>query len=72
MFMPGVDGPELMSRMRAVDRSVAFIAVSGVSSELLRKAASLGAFACMEKPLAPGELAQFIAKARAGGLRVPA
>jgi DNA-binding NtrC family response regulator len=66
MIMPEVDGPQLMQRVRDVDRSVVFIAVSGdVASNLLRKAAELGAFACMQKPLSTDDLAQAIARARA-------
>jgi len=67
MVMPELSGPELMERVRRVDGSIAFIAVTGeMASELLRRAAALGAYACMHKPVDPEDLAQTIARARGG------
>ena len=67
MVMPEVNGPELIERVKRVDHSIAFIAVTGeMASELLRRSAALGAYACMHKPVHPEELAQTIARARGG------
>jgi DNA-binding NtrC family response regulator len=70
MIMPRVSGPEWMERVKSLDRSIAFIAVSGeVASELLRRAAALGAYSCMHKPISPDELALMIARARSRPLQ---
>jgi DNA-binding NtrC family response regulator len=66
MVMPELDGPATMARLRDLDPSVAFIAISGENaSDLLRRAAAMGAFACMRKPLSTRALAHAIAQARA-------
>lgn len=65
LVMPGIDGVEVMTRLREVAPDAAVIAWTGHAvEELISKAAALGAFACMRKPVKPGDLALAIAKAR--------
>jgi CheY-like chemotaxis protein len=66
LVMPGIDGIELIRRLRELDPSITVIAFSGAarSDELMRKATALGAYRCLRKPLDPLELARAIAEAR--------
>lgn len=65
LVMPGMGGLELIDRIREIDPHVAFIAVSGHNvPELMRKVASRGAHACMQKPFDPMALVSTIARAR--------
>lgn len=66
LVMPGVDGIELIRRLRQLDATIAVIAFSGAprSAELMRQATALGAYRCLRKPLDPLELARAIAEAR--------
>ncbi|MGZ3420204.1 MAG: response regulator [Polyangiales bacterium] len=67
MVMPEVSGPDLMEQVRSIDRAIAFIAVTGeLATQLLRRAAALGAHTCMSKPISPEDLARAIARARGG------
>jgi DNA-binding NtrC family response regulator len=67
MVMPGVTGPELMDRIRELDRSIACIAVSGHEvNEMFQRVAANGASACLRKPIDTPDLVRQIAKARAG------
>lgn len=71
LVMPGMDGAELVDRLKKLDASVAVIAVSGHSvPEMLGRVAAAGAFRCMQKPLAPEELVHTIARARGATRRV--
>ena len=71
LVMPGMDGAELVDRLKRLDASVAVIAVSGHSvPEMLGRVAAAGAFRCMQKPLAPAELVDTIARARGAAKRV--
>lgn len=63
--MPEMSGPELVSKVRAANLSVAIIAVSGhVVPEMLRRVAAQGAVVCMTKPVPLRELVQAIARVR--------
>jgi DNA-binding NtrC family response regulator len=65
MVLGAISGPELMQRLKAMDPSIAIIAVSGQAvPELFQKAAALGAFGCMRKPIQLDELVFAIAAAR--------
>jgi DNA-binding NtrC family response regulator len=65
MVLAGGSGPELMQRLQSLDPSIAIIAVSGHAvPELFEKAAALGAFGCMRKPLQLDELVFAIAAVR--------
>jgi DNA-binding NtrC family response regulator len=60
------DGAELVERLIDADGSVAVIAVAAQSvAALLRRAADLGAFACLGKPFQPLDLVHVVANARA-------
>lgn len=69
LAMPHEDGIELIRRLRALDPTVAVIAVSGAarSDELMRRAVELGAIRCLRKPIDPLALARSIANARGVG-----
>jgi DNA-binding NtrC family response regulator len=63
---PAAQDAELIAQILEADASVAVIAVaSDEVASPLRKAASLGAFACLSKPLRPRELVHLVANARA-------
>ncbi|WP_426756548.1 response regulator [Myxococcus sp. Y35] len=65
LVMPEMSGPELVSKVRAANLSVAIIAVSGhVVPEMLRRVAAQGAVVCMTKPVPLRELVQAIARVR--------
>ncbi len=65
IVMPEMDGAQVVESLRASHPDVTVIVFSGHEvSELMSKAAALGAFACMRKPLTPGDLARTVAKAR--------
>jgi DNA-binding NtrC family response regulator len=62
---PAAEGVDLMKRLLEADPSIAVIAVAGSSvAAMLRKAASLGAFACMDLPFKPVQLVHLVADAR--------
>jgi DNA-binding NtrC family response regulator len=64
LVMPGMDGTEVIHRVRAVDPNIVFIAVTGHDvEELLRRAAEHAA-TILRKPVEPGDLLQAIARAR--------
>lgn len=69
LVMPEVDGVELIRQVRALDPTIAVIAVSGAarSDELMRRAVELGAIRCLRKPIDPLALARTIASARGVG-----
>ena len=63
---PAARDAEIIGQILEADGSVAVIAVaSDEVASLLRKAASLGAFACLSKPFKPRELVHLVASARA-------
>ncbi len=65
MVMPGMSGPEMIEKMRAVNPSVVVIAVSGEDvPDMIRKVASMGAHTFMRKPYPFPELIRAIALAR--------
>jgi CheY-like chemotaxis protein len=78
MFMPGLDGIETISRIRALAPSLPIIATSGavaksqggVASDVLATATERGAALVVHKPFRPRELLQAIAQclAAAGGV----
>jgi len=65
--MPGIDGHEVISALRAADKKVPVIAISGGSSipkdELLLKAAQLGAAEIIMKPFEFEQLAGAVGRA---------
>ncbi|NMO14506.1 response regulator [Pyxidicoccus fallax] len=72
LVMPEMSGPELVTKVREADLSVAVIAMSGhVVPEMLRRVAAQGAVVCMTKPVPLRELVQAIARVR-GQPRGPA
>ncbi len=70
LVMPGVDGAELLERIKALDPTIGSIAVSGYPvPQLMTKVAAAGAAACMRKPFDIGELIDAIARVRAAPTR---
>jgi CheY-like chemotaxis protein len=66
LSMPGMDGPVLIERLRALDRELTVIACSGYQiSGLFQRAAGAGARACLRKPIWPRALVELIARVRA-------
>ena len=64
MVMPGLAGPDVIDRIRAIDPSVVVIAVSGYDVEELFRRVAGSADSIMRKPIEPTELLQAIATAR--------
>lgn len=65
LVMPDMNGPELIDRIKAIDPSISFIAVSGHNvPEMMQRMAQRGAFACIQKPFDPRLLMASIARAR--------
>lgn len=65
MNLPGGEALGLMQRIRDHDATIIQIAVANAGAPMLvRQAAGEGSFACMEKPIAPRELIEVIARAR--------
>jgi len=69
---PGVDGLELLGRIRALDSDLCVVAITERPEvEAAVAALKLGAFDYLRKPLAPGELLAVLARAvREKGLRI--
>lgn len=64
MVMPGLSGPDVIDRLRAIDPSVVVIAVSGYDVEELFRRVAGQADQIMRKPVDPHDLLQAIANAR--------
>jgi DNA-binding NtrC family response regulator len=64
MVMPGLTGPDVIDRIRAVDSAVVVIAISGHDVEDLFRRVSRLADRIMRKPVDPQDLLQAIAMAR--------
>jgi len=64
MVMPGMGGPDVIDRIRAIDPSVVVIAVSGFDVEELFRRVAGAADTIMRKPIDPHDLLQAIANAR--------
>jgi len=64
MVMPGLAGPDVIDRLRAIDPSVVVIAVSGYDVEEQFRRAAPAADQIMRKPIDPHDLLQAIAVAR--------
>lgn len=64
MVMPGLTGPEVIERLRAIDPSVVVIAVSGYDAEELFRRVACHADTILRKPIEPTDLLQAIAGAR--------
>jgi CheY-like chemotaxis protein len=65
---PGT-GPELIARILEEEPEIAVIAIiASEAPEAMRRAAALGVFACLSRPLKPAEVARVIGRAR-GKLR---
>jgi CheY-like chemotaxis protein len=64
MVMPGLSGPDVIDRLRAIDPNVVVIAVSGHDVEELFRRVASHADRIMRKPIDPHELLQAIAAAR--------
>ncbi len=65
LVMPGLNGAEVVAKLRELDPKLAVIAISGHAvPELVHAVAEQHVYACMRKPFAPGDLVQAIAKAR--------
>ncbi|MDB4994448.1 MAG: response regulator [Myxococcaceae bacterium] len=72
LVMPGIDGADLMGQIRAADKTIACIAVSGFDvQELFQRVSAAGAWACLRKPVNIDELLRQIAKARGSRPRGP-
>jgi DNA-binding NtrC family response regulator len=64
--IPDMDGIELVRRLRALDRTIAVIAMCGPDAVgLVRRATTEGVFGCLRAPVPPRELVRAIARARA-------
>ena len=68
LYMPHVDGLELIGTVRELFPDTPIIAVSGSGAGLLEAAGRLGAFAVLTKPVDPEELFNTIAKATSKSL----
>jgi len=67
LVMPGTSGAEVVARTKELESRVSVIVCSGANvPEMLQKVSSLGVFACMRKPLSPGDVMRTIVKARGG------
>lgn len=66
LVMPGMNGLELVHKLRELDPTITVIVFSGAaqSDELMRGAVRAGAYGCLRKPLDPPQLARAIAGAR--------
>jgi CheY-like chemotaxis protein len=65
LVMPGMDGAELVDRIRDTAPQVTLIPFSGYSvPEMMSRAAARGSFVCLRKPVDPRELVRLIARAR--------
>ena len=64
LVMPGLNGAEVIEKLRAIDPAIIIIAISGVSSpEAISDVMSKGARGFMAKPLDPAALMHSIARA---------
>jgi DNA-binding NtrC family response regulator len=64
MVMPGLNGPDVIDRLRALDPSVVIIAMSGHDVEDLFRRVAGQADQIMRKPIDPHDLLQAISQAR--------
>jgi two-component system response regulator HydG len=64
MVMPGLSGPDVIDQIRAIDRSVIVIAISGYDVEELFRRVAHQADTILRKPIEPTDLLQAIASAR--------
>jgi len=64
MIMPGLTGPEVIERIRALDPHIVFIAVSGHDVREMFRRASLSVESFLRKPVDPADLIHAIAKGR--------
>jgi CheY-like chemotaxis protein len=64
MIMPGMNGPTVIQKIRALDPGIVFVAISGHEVRELFRKASLTVEAFLRKPVDPGDLMQAIAKGR--------
>ena len=62
--MPGLSGPDVIDRLRALDPSVVVIAVSGYDVDELFRRVAPQADRIMRKPIDPRDLLEAIANAR--------
>ena len=63
--MPEMDGLETYRRLRALNRDVSVIAITGATdAQLIRGIIGLGAYTCLRKPFAISELVHTIARVR--------
>jgi CheY-like chemotaxis protein len=73
LVMPGMSGPELVGKLRALAVPVAVIAVSGEDvPALIRDVATLGMYSFLRKPVGARELTRTIATARGAQRKRPA
>jgi CheY-like chemotaxis protein len=74
VFMPGIDGVELILTIRAEYPDVAIVAMSGggrLGGDILGMAQSLGAHAILSKPFTRAELLAALGVAEATSARTP-
>jgi len=64
MVLPGISGPDVITRLREIDPRVVVIAISGQDVEDLLRRAAPQADALMRKPVEPADLLNAIATAR--------
>jgi DNA-binding NtrC family response regulator len=65
LSLPGGDAADLMARIRQLDRAVVVIAISSHDVEALLRRAAVHAAAILRRPVAPADLVEAIARARA-------
>lgn len=63
LYMPNVDGLELIEALFGVDPEAAIIAVSGKGAALLAQALDMGVLAAFSKPVDPEELLEAVENA---------
>ncbi len=67
MMMPGMDGAELVQRVRNLAPTLTVIVFSGHNiREMVQRISRTGVFTCLKKPMNPMELLRAVAKARGG------
>jgi CheY-like chemotaxis protein len=60
LMLPGIDGFELLARIRMHGRKPPAIAVTGYGGEVCRRALAHGFHSCMAKPIDPEALADVV------------
>lgn len=63
--LPGVDGPALIEHIRRIDADVVVLALSSQDVDSLLQRAAVHAAAILRRPVAPGDLVEALARARA-------